>query len=219
MEGSMKARPILFSAPMIRALRDGRKTQTRRIVKPQPFADDSVAGWAVIDRAGSIRRWHPALAEMDCPYGKPGDLLWVRENGWERPERTPQMMREGADTWAPYYYDADGLTDAENEQFKAWGFKRRPSIHMPRWASRITLRLTDVRVERLQDISIIDARAEGVREDRVVVGVPERDPRALFPDLWNSINGAGAWDINPWVWALSFDVILANVDQVLAEAA
>lgn len=138
---------------MIRALLARTKTQTRRIVKGLALdwlTDARFTPEFVADKANHL-----------CPYGQPGDKLWVRENGWERPERTPKMMREGADTWEPYYFDAAGLLWHDAEDFKAWGFKRRPSIHMPRWASRITLEITDVRVERLQDISEADAIAEG----------------------------------------------------------
>lgn len=201
---------------MVRALLDGSKTQTRRVWKLPRGCEwysemgGEQAGWFVDVDPGAP--WWLHVSECRCPYGQPGDQLWVRENGWERPVRTPKMMREGADTWARYYYDADGLHWQEVEDFKTWGFKRRPSIHMPRWASRIQLEITDVRVERLQAISEADARAEGAR------CIDEPTGReVLFPDasragswrlgyrvLWESINGPGAWDANPWVWAISF---------------
>jgi hypothetical protein len=111
------------------------------------------------------------------------------------------MMREGADTWEPYYFDADGLTDQDSEDFKAWGFKRRPSIHMPRIASRITLEITGVRVERLQDISRGDAMAEGCPFPNMAKG---DDPRQWYTALWDQINGAGSWKTNPWVWVVEF---------------
>ena len=166
----MDGKPILFSAPMVRALLDGSKTQTRRILKVPSGAD-----FFSFDEAVDMEGIHhgPAawfvdqddlgLTPLFCPYGQPGDRLYVRENGWERPERTAKMMIEGADTWEPYYYDADGIDHHEVADFKEWGFKRRPSIHMPRWASRITIEITDVRVEMLQDISGADARAEGCK--------------------------------------------------------
>jgi hypothetical protein len=112
------------------------------------------------------------------------------------------MMREGADTWEPYYFDADGLTDQDSEDFKAWGFKRRPSIHMPRTASRINLEITRVRVERLQDISERDAMAEGVKNSLHLPG--GRFARENFEHLWWSINGEGSWEANPWVWVVEF---------------
>lgn len=183
----MAERPILFSAPMVRAILNGTKTQTRRVVKPQPVAT-----------RGSKKPWC-SIEDLlkTCPYGQPGDRLWVRESGWERPERTPRMMREGADTWEPYYYDADGWIDEDHADFKRWGFRRRPSIHMPRWASRIDLEITAVRVERLQDISEPDAKAEGVDPQFLLA-------RTGFVSLWESINGTASWDENPWVWVIEF---------------
>jgi len=156
------SKPIIFSAPMVLALLDGSKTQTRRIVKIPYHAQiedrDDGKPWPWMYNADvDDDHWFP------CPYGQPGERLWVREHGWERPERTTKMMIEGADTWEPYYYDADICDHQEVDDFKEWGFKRRPSIHMPRWASRITLEITDVRVEMLQDISDADARAEGCK--------------------------------------------------------
>lgn len=213
----MRERPILFSAPMVRAILEGRKTQTRRVLKQATGPSLSV-GMSDDDSGTAELSWlwgdgpghdvHETVKRVACPYGKPGDHLWVRENGWERPERTPKMMRDGADTWERYYYDADGYnTDSDAEQFKSWGFKRRPSIHMPRWASRITLEVTGVRVERLQDISNEDARAEGVlqkyAEECVRLGHPY-NAMDIFRQLWASINGAGSWGENPWVWVVEF---------------
>lgn len=217
----MKERPILFSAPMVRALLAGTKTQTRRAVKPQPIANHrgKFAFTTFTDDEGVESYWvnSPLWGPVRCPYGKPGDRLWVRENGWERPERTPRMMRDGADTWERYYYDADGYTDLELDQFREWGFKRRPSIHMPRWASRITLEITGVRVDRLQDISEADAIAEGcdsfpgIKHDDDAaalarIGPVDFDsfPIARYAALWESINGPGSWDANPWVWVVEF---------------
>lgn len=208
----MKERGILFNAPMVRATREGRKTQTRLVVK-LPH-ENSLGCWEpttiggpdggrcrngdTIPLQGAI--WHTRTGDMlACQYGQPGDRLWGRESGWERPERTLKMMRDGADMWEPYYFDADGYTDLEHDQFKEWGFKRRPSIHMPRWASRILLEIVSVRVERLNDISEADARAEGV---------PAHDTaRAAYANLWNDINGAGSWDANPWVWVIDFELV------------
>lgn len=210
----MKERPVLFSAPMVRAILAGTKQQTRRVIKPRR---DRYVGceMAPNELAGEVNTGDYTNAPM-----VPGDRLWVRENGWERPARTPKMMREGADTWGPYYYDADGLTDSEAEDFKRWGFKRRPSIHMPRWASRITLEVTGVRCERLRDISAPDAHAEGVEghyiedgwywrnyllsgEDAAVSQMLE-SAQESFRSLWESINGPGSWDANPWVWVIGF---------------
>lgn len=200
--------PMLFNAPMVRAILDGSKTQTRRIVKGQEYWGSYIA---------RVHQLEPSLFRMEgseqirkevfgndrtfvdvrCPYGQPSDQLWVRENGWERPERTSKMMREGADTWAPYYFDADGWSEQDFADFKAWGFKRRPSIHMPRKASRIQLEITGIRVERLQDISEEDAVAEGWPLD-------DTDPKQWYAALWESINGDGSWEANPFVWVVEF---------------
>lgn len=231
----MKERPIPCKAHEVRAILDGRKTQTRRIIKPQP----SPCGLRKL-KSGDIDAtgfdpafWYgvdPFTEARKCPYGQPGDRLWVKESGWERPERTQRMMREGADTWEPFYYDADGLSDGEVEFFKAQGFKRRPSIHMPRWASRITLEVESVRVESLTEIRERDARAEGIeRIPRPEFGdyhwrnygppalinigthaereVHYSDPIGSYKSLWNSINGQGSWDSNPWVWVIEFKKI------------
>lgn len=198
----MRERPILFAGRLVRAILDGRKTQTRRVVKPSYLGDadciepldDYPAEWSVWadgERHGNVL----------CPYGVPGDRLWVRETGWQRPERTPRMMREGADTWEKYYFDADGLDEADHAQFKEWGFKRRPSIFMPRWASRLTLEVVNVRVERLQEISEEDALAEGIRPPSDHGRAPNR---SLYASLWDELNGRGAWDANPWVWVVEF---------------
>lgn len=221
----MKEGPILMSAPMVVATRRevNPKTQTRRALKVQPwhvttvesgnhifdFRSDKADLEKVVDMAGMVSR---------CPYGQPGDRLYVRENGWQRPERTAKMMREGADTWAPYYYDADGLAEQDVADFKAWGFKRRPSIHMPREHSRILLEIVSVRVERLQDISETDAMAEGCAyyepANYLSHGGWSHDGRyvhgtalASYRTLWGQINGAGSWATNPWVWVVEFKVI------------
>lgn len=215
----MTDRPILFSAEMVRAILDGRKTQTRRVIKPQPWVDNmGNACWK--DRNFGQSANHvphiKALASpipcsdtkrVLCPYGSPGDLLWVRET-WRvhksydelNAARVYQAM--GGDV----AYCVDYFATNRSEDF--WG-RGRPSIHMPRWASRITLRITDVRVERLQDISEDDARAEGCKPvgwiDETDVGMSSY--REGFSRLWNHINGPGAWDANPWVWALSFEMV------------
>jgi hypothetical protein len=231
-----KERPILFSGPMVRALLDGSKTQTRRVVKPArgrpiDFLGGGLKGgsdwnnpgcWGYEFDDGWVLLKNDADSfQYPCPYGQPGDRLWVRENGWERPLRTPKDMQEGADTWEPYYFDADILSRGDVDEFKQWGFKRRPSIFMPRWASRITLEITGVRVERLQDISAADALSEGIkitvdRETKVpLMRLTGKFPPALYikgnglviaeyASLWETINGAGSWAANPWVWVVEF---------------
>lgn len=176
----MKERPILFSGPMVRAILDGRKTQTRRIVKPQPTNDYVTFMPLSSELVGVTKHGGPIdnRGWLHCPYGKTGDRLWVRET-W-CPDVEPYTFR----------YKADG-----GEPLERW----RPSIHMPRWASRITLEVVSVRVERLQDISEEDALAEGIT-------LVERgtSPVDQFNKLWESINGPGSWEANPWVWVVSF---------------
>lgn len=220
----MTARPILFSGPMIRALLEGRKTQTRRVIKFKPWhqieeRDDGKPWPWMYDDDNSADCWVP------CPYGRPDDLLWVRETfigacGYD--DHPPSKFGN-----KPIWYSADGEPDKTR-----WGHlsdRRRPAIHMPRWASRLTLRITDVRVQRLRDISEHDAMAEGVARTCVDDGwrhycndpgqeaaglTPFSTAGGSFASLWRSINGPSSWAINPWVWALTFDVIKANVDQV-----
>ena len=216
----MPDRPIIFSSAMVRALLDGRKTQTRRVLKPQPHA--AVAS-IELHRSypGEFVPWcgGEAQSSIVVPFA-PGDRLWVRE-GFSR-------------TDAGFAYMADHPGDPR-------GIGWRPSIHMPRPASRLTLTVTEVRVERLQAISEEDARAEGVHADtwggvtpmlanpadacahsaaRPVYWAPGNDAddclcftaRDAFAWLWNHIHGGDAWAANPWVAAISFTVERRNVD-------
>ena len=207
----MEERPILFSAPMVRAILDGRKTQTRRIVKPVP----SFNGGCACHDADALQQDYVEpywVFPKICRYGQPGDTLWVRETwGAVSPtdERVPLALGQceieyRADlppgcTDGPGQWPADARDDPEAPKW-------RPSIHMPRWASRITLRITDVRVERLQDVSRQDCVAEGCAGGHgSIPGYPySATPREHFHHIWNHINGPGAWDNNPWVWVLSF---------------
>ena len=208
MKAEGKERPILFSALMVRALQEGRKTQTRRIVQPAPISN-STCGPLISFNHGTPE-WSFGLQDQDarglrwwrCPYGVVGDVLWVRE-AWqsdvEDGPRKPSDIPKGR----PFFYAAGGAKDAGQLAVKCAGW--RPSIHMPRWASRITLQITNVRVERLNDCSEADAIAEGMT-------FPEglqwgNNPREAYASLWNHINGPGSWDANPWVWAVSFEVI------------
>lgn len=229
----MKERPIIFTAPEVRAILDGRKTMTRRVVKlPEIIsepgdADATSIGWP--DNHESGPGWYGWMTEYPeegsvrprCPYGQPGDRLWVRET-WQGPLfdyeqwgayredhrrfETPAFCRYAADGGAPPEF-----VDEEDELQCKW----RPSIHMPRWASRITLEIESVRVERLQDISEADALAEGC--PCYVCGAPldgnsEADCHCFhrtatasdYRDLWEHINGEGSWSANPWVWAITF---------------
>lgn len=206
----MKERPILFSAPMVRAILEGRKTQTRRVVKPQP-SQELLDDYAEIRRERNVQKDDAEMLSecLPCPYGVPGDRLWVRET-WARDDEDGALM-----------YRADvGCDDDANawERGRIEGVSRyrwRPSIHMPRWASRITLEITDVRVERLQEISEADARAEGVYPYMPGEGVihPPRfaddyqyrpNYREGFEIVWQSIHGDGSWAANPWVWVIGF---------------
>jgi hypothetical protein len=223
---------------MVQALLDGRKTQTRRVIK-------EVAGWGphvtdVVRSFGNGRYFTCAAdgshmsGDFPCPYGKPGDLLYVRE-AWRTPEsldhlspsEIAQRCKEAGyhGPWCPIVTVADNTAHNWSEED---GFRDdepsgrfRQGMHMPRWASRITLRVTDVRVERVQDISEEDAGAEGAEPvlflDEMCGGSEEKNRRG-FHLLWNSINEARGfgWHKNPWVWVICFEVIRANVDDVLA---
>jgi hypothetical protein len=213
----MTERPILFSAEMVRAILDGRKTQTRRVMKPQPkptpadFPGPAGHWWpsqkhkSMLGVEREMQKWK-GLAGSACPYGDTGDLLWVRET-WKPVPISAYRCSEGVQQ-TPNPQDAD-----EAAVYKAgWdrsssGVSWRPSIHMPRWASRITLRITDIRVERLQSVSHEDCEAEGCPGGHgSIPGYPySATPREHFQTLWNKINGPGAWDENPWVWVVSFE--------------
>lgn len=235
----MRERPILFSGPMVRAILDGRKTQTRRVVK--------LPGYTIDERDdGTPWPWRMSWAHGDpdgsewgaCPYGQPGDRLWVRETwalflpsvydpynndwsdvtGWDHapiPKKHPRAR------WVMTYAATDA--DKWETDREARGFCWRPSIHMPRWASRLTLDVVRVRVERLQDISEADVAAEGVtgesvralwegstravREQAWRGGTPPLHafaPTALWHLAWSLINGEASWNANPWVWVVEF---------------
>jgi len=228
----MKERPIIFSGPMVRAILEGRKTQTRRVVKRtegnnvvefRPIGDGRFEVFE--DRysdgvISSVRRFYR------CPYGAPGHRLWVRET-WQMVDQDGEAdasdsLRHRLGTTAPFrgcqgerkitwraVYRADGEATHPEYGPIVW----RPSIHMPRWASRLTLEVKAVRVERLQEISEADAVAEGIEDLGDGVGKIEREKsvaystiHGLYVELWNSINakrGYG-WEANPWVWVIEF---------------
>lgn len=214
----MAERPILFSAPMVRALLAGTKTQTRRVVKPQPKLDttdwwpDGGVGpkWMASGPSEATGGTRQTWGWAPCPYGVPGDRLWVRE-AHALHERFSDVVRVAyaaslPGSWTEATRDfpasnADGLKIKPYQQ----GF--RPSIHMPRWASRLTLQITDVRVERLNAITEADALAEGVQEPSLVPILGAFwSSRDGYARLWERINGPGSWAANPWVWAVSFEV-------------
>lgn len=207
MTTAIKERPILFSGPMVLAILEGRKTQTRRVVKH--YLPTGPCDIRDIGHGPEIYGAGGCWIKLKCPYGQPGDRLWVRETWVLRGnEDGHPITADGAlchEREAQRLYRADAIPAAYGlEQLPdgllfegGW----RPSIHMPRWASRITLEVTDVRVERLRDISEADAIAEGTQ----CAGVPASLTNVgAFAKLWNSINGAGAWELNPWVWVVDF---------------
>jgi hypothetical protein len=204
----MKEKPILMSGPMVRAILEGRKTQTRRIVKPQPVPCSF--GWELKGRRGAIAQWgerikHPCMAAALCPYGGPGDFLWVKETCF--PVHKWRHVPLFAAVTLDWMYRADYEYREALGKPKVIGcHKWTPSILMPRRASRITLEVTAVRVERLQDISEEDAFAEGA-SDKPLHTYKEWAwgwHRHCYESLWESINGPGSWKENPWVWAITF---------------
>jgi hypothetical protein len=200
-----RERPIIFSAPMVRAILDGSKSQTRRVVKwptwaqphPEVFARDLRDGQEVWYVPGDDQ---PSKV-MRCPFGQPGDQLWARETFAIVP-RTAYRCSEGVQQTLRPDDDHDAAIYREGWTRSRGGFRWRPSIHMPRWASRITLEVTGVRVERLQDISEKDANAEGVKHSLHLPG--GRFARENFAHLWWTIHGDESWEANPWVWVVEF---------------
>lgn len=218
----MRERPILFSGPMVRAILAGNKTQTRRAVK------EPIRGWLnnangshkVMD--GQVFNYSFDQHLGDCPYGQPGDRLWVRESFWgcDAPGWGDQPCVVYDDEWHGKEY--------RPAEVRPWArkFGRIPSIHMPRDCSRITLEITGVRVERLQAITLDDLCEEGISElledpgsipgrafshaeHAAIGGVPMKHipEKYGFAALWDSLNGSGAWDANPWVWVVDFRVV------------
>lgn len=197
----MKERPILFSGPMVRALLNGSKTQTRRVVKgqaPEWLRPGMFTPEYVADPGNSL-----------CPYGAPGDRLWVRETwglsayfddtDWLSESIVGQSQDLTASWRLRYAADYEGPTS--RGEYPHW----RPSIHMPRWVSRLTLEVTEVRIERVQDISEAEAIAEGVIPSASCESV--RAHVDAFEELWCDINGAESWSANPWVWVVSFKAV------------
>lgn len=214
----MRERPILFSGQMVRAILEGRKTQTRRVVRPQPYLNrEWRLEWSTRDGKESTPCWiatrgDELVWDFGPGYGAPGDRLWVRETWGEHIQDIGDARQ---DRW--FVYRADGNErPMDNGGEAAW----RPSIHMPRWASRIDLEITEVRVQRLQEISEEDAIAGGVRgfnehgcwvyEDyQGGQGTWRFSAKGSFASLWDSINGnTHPWArSNPWVWAVRFKVV------------
>ncbi|WP_281080708.1 morphogenetic protein [Klebsiella quasivariicola] len=206
----MTERGMIFNAEMVRAILDGRKTQTRRIMAPQPaddierciFPNPEAIGWK-----SSLRHKHGSTTAHFCHYGKPGDRIWVRET-FQGPLFDYDLMDSYCKDPTPFekpefcVYKADGVPapefyNADDELHCCW----RPSIHMPRWASRILLEITNVRVERLKSISDGDAIREGCSTADMKSGDCVAD---VFARLWASIYGDESWNSNPWVWVIEF---------------
>ncbi|WP_312381999.1 hypothetical protein [Stutzerimonas balearica] len=199
----MRERPILFNGAMVRAILDGRKTVTRRICKPQP---SELAHTTSADGNPMGSWWETGKDINRCPYGKPGDRLWVRES-WAADAQVDSVPPGELSQGEPICYLADCDVRSTGCAMVTLG-KGRPSIHMPRWASRILLEITDVRVERLQAITYEQAAAEGIhRHNRMWSATDEggfchKYPEPAFRDLWE-ITG-GDWSANPWVWVVEF---------------
>lgn len=211
----MKERGMIFNGEMVRAILDGRKTQTRRIMAPQPaddierciFPNPEAIGWK-----SSLRHKHGSTTAHFCHYGKPGDRIWVRET-FQGPLFDYDLMDSYCKDPTPFekpefcVYKADGVPapefyDADDELHCCW----RPSIHMPRWASRILLEITDVRVERLNSISEEDAGREGYPAVPSPYG-GHMDKWLWFRQLWDGIYPEQSFKHNPWVWVLSFKCV------------
>lgn len=198
----MKERPILFNAEMVKAILGGRKTQTRRVVK-FPLRDVNMGcELAGNELAGEVK----AGDYRNCPLGQPGDQLWVREAIFPAPlEMQTEPPRKTM--WNIAYRDGQQLEKLAPAAYNPtiYNYERwTPSIHMPRWASRIDLVITGVRVERLQDISNSDIRAEGAAQ----FGCTHH--RLKFQSLWESIYGDSSWQSNPWVWVIEFEHLRAG---------
>ncbi|HGX3205437.1 TPA: hypothetical protein ACNH8W_004129 [Klebsiella pneumoniae] len=231
----MKERGMIFNGEMVRALLDGRKTQTRRIMKPQPEPCPRGGHWwpsnvfktmlHVEEEMQNGKGGWGGLVGDACPFGDVGDRIWVRE-AYRFPASLDDVSPTGVGEmavatgykkpWAPTFYEftgtfSDGWKGFETPPKVSDAGKLRPSIHMPRWASRILLEITDVRVERLNAISQEDAQAEGMELTgwRPTYSDPDSGGEVMTPydnfaELWSSIYGDESWKANPWVWVISF---------------
>lgn len=233
----MTEHPIIFNGPMVRATLEGRKTQTRRVIKPQLhgigpshwYSHEPEGWWTCGDNTGTIWR---------CPYGLPSDRLWVREmwqvGGWDELLHVQRVNFRANDTaFIPNEPESSEVDDSMNEwcgrtmdeliaagyeapddaPFNlpegAWPVKWRPSIHMPHWASRINLEVVNIWVERVQEIMGDDFYAEGCPDNFVSLKDQIMVPQDWFRNLWDSLNAKRGlgWDANPWVWVIEFKVL------------
>lgn len=218
----MKERPILFSDQRVRALLIGQQTQTRRIMKSQAFApgQDNHEGCYGFDVISNHLRGHHVMEMSDlsyqCPFGQPGDKLWVRET-WRGPEVPEEQLAEYAKSplefrnahYCHYRADSSAMVNAQDENANHAGWQT--GIHMPRWASRIDLLITSVRVEKIQDISDDDVMAEGVQTDShflnnfFTMNSESIAPKAAYKKAWEKQYGSTSWEVNPWVWVIGFE--------------
>lgn len=201
-------RPILFSTPMVRAILDGRKTQTRRIIKKQPHG---AGEWIMQGISWLFPNVNPYI-NIKCPHGQPGDILWVRETWnvipleWKEPgdilgveRRYIRAIDPRSGATIPYFYLYKASSDFYEIDHREW----KPSIFMPKEAARIWLEVTNVRVERLKDISDEDCQAEGLTAPMITDHL-RGGWYVAYKALWESINGKDSWTKNPWVWCVSF---------------
>jgi len=220
----MKERPILFSAPMVRALLAGTKTQTRRIVAPPRSRDSFVledhddGWWPYQSDDGESSLCNDGMEHpYASPYGQPGDRLRVKEAAWMWCERRPNgMTKTGRQKWLYVPMRSAGIRYAAEHRSKPnisvvspdtgneWGWRLKIGRFLPAWASRITLEVTGIRVERLNDISADDAAAEGWPGPDPQNSIASAYPIAWYSNLWEQINGKGSWETNPWVWVVEF---------------
>lgn len=189
----MKERGMIFNGEMVRAILDGRKTQTRRPVKFPHIDKDAVCELSGNELAGELS----AGNYRNSPHGKPGDRIWVRETWAEAGASAPdlKLYRANYPDHVPSHYENVPPADE---------IRWTPSIHMPRWASRITLEITGVRVERLRDISEQCAQAEGATPATYAITPPDAIYRVGYRHLWESLYGEESWQANPWVWVIGF---------------
>jgi hypothetical protein len=198
----VKERGLIFNGEMVRAILDGRKTQTRRIMKNQPAGDFPQTPALIRNVVGAGFQWYGHYGEsgiFNCPFGAVGDRIWVRETWAEAGASAPdlKLYRANYPEHVPTHYENVPPADE---------IRWTPSIHMPRWASRLTLEITGVRVERLRDLNEEDAKSEGITPPSGGV-LPGWEYRINFRDLWMSIYGADNWEANPWVWVIEFKVV------------
>jgi hypothetical protein len=218
----VRERPILFSGEMVRAILDGRKSMTRRL-RWLEFVNESPNDWAFdgfMDGDSSVAMFHTRdrqhAIQLRCPYGGPGDVLWVRETwqlGTGDGENMGINVQVKTEPWCVEVQPEHREAAVAMAKRIGCGGKWRPSIHMPRWACRLTLELTEVRVERVQDISEADAKAECCDGKCPIGSIPahKKSPCVYhFAQLWEAINGKGAWDRNDWCWVLGFKRVEAT---------